>query len=44
MIFFIMSGGLIIAKFVHKSDRDICIQALQEEYPDVPFTSVQESP
>lgn len=37
MRYLIVSNGDVIAMFVNESDRDLCLEVLQEEYPDCEF-------
>ena len=39
----ILRKKIVIASFVYMSDRDICLAALQEEYPDCRFDSQDET-
>ncbi len=36
----ICSDGRVIASFVNASDRDLCLSALRDEYPDCDFEAI----
>ena len=38
MKYHIYNGTTILASFMYESDRDVCLETFQEEYPDCKFT------